>query len=686
MNDVLKIFLSMSLSGSLLIIILFAGKHFLKDRVSRQWQYYIWLIVIARLLLPFAPETNLMGTLFQTIDHRIVQSDTVQPSKQNQSNFANIPDTLPVDGEQENVKQAETPPVYQPVNDMITLLVHNIWLVWLTVALILLIQKVTVYKGFVRYVKAGQIPISDTELLDRLAVIGEQAGVKKPVELCLNPLMSSPLLIGFFNPCIVLPSTDISEKDYRYIVLHELTHYRRWDMFYKWLVQVTVCLHWFNPLVYLMSREINKACEFSCDEVIISKSDFNGAQEYGKTLLDAMAKAGSYKESLASVTLNENKEMLKERLGAIMSFKKKSLIVKVFSVVLTLGLCFSTTVLGAYAANSTKGQDIWVVDGEEMDQLPKDLEDELRKDPVVREQLGLDDMENQSNTSSEEKNDIWVVDGEEMDQLPEDLENELSKDPIVREQLGLDNTEEQTSSSLQSKDEHSIANRENSNEKKSLVNHITSFDGTEINSVVISGKNLGIVVEKSSTNNFELDYVGVADINKFSIEYLTDSDGILTITALADSSVNYISTDPDNKVNVVNIKIPEKIYDSVTLNIQRGGLFLPTIRGNVSVDSEKSLIKVVANQFESDLKLNLKKSSLKFNVTGISNNINVIGTDTGNSVNITFNAFPENLKLDATKCKGSVVLPDGWSTDYKIGTNKPIVNLNINGNTTITVK
>lgn len=638
MNDVLKIFLSMSLSGSLLIIILFGGKHFLKDRVSRQWQYYIWLIVIARLLLPFAPETNLMGTLFQTIDHRIVQFDMVQPSKQNQANFANIPDTLPVDGEQENVKQTETPPVYQPVNDMITLLVHNIWLVWLTVALILFIQKMTVYKGFVRYVKAGQIPISDTELLDRLAVIGEQAGVKKPVELCLNPLMSSPLLIGFFNPCIVLPSTDISEKDFRYIVLHELTHYRRRDMFYKWLVQVTVCLHWFNPLVYLMSREINKACEFSCDEVIISKSDSNGAQEYGKTLLDAMAKAGSYKESLASITLNENKEMLKERLGAIMSFKKKSLIVKVFSLVLTLGLCFSTTVLGAYAANSTKGQD------------------------------------------------IWVVDGEEMDQLPEDLENELSKDPVVREQLGLDNTEEQTSSSLQSKDEHSIANRENSNEKKSLVNHIISFDGTEINSVVISGKNLGIVVEKSSTNNFELDYVGVTDINKFSIEYLTDSDGILTITALADSSVNYISTDPDNKVNVVNIKIPEKIYDSVTLNIQRGGLFLPTIRGNVSVDSVKSLIKVVANQFESDLKLNLKKSSLKFNVTGISNNINVIGTDTGNSVNITFNAFPENLKLDATKCKGSVVLPDGWSTDYKIGTNKPIVNLNINGNTTITVK
>lgn len=58
MNDVLKTFLSLSLSGSLVILILFLCRLFWKDKVSRQWQYYIWLIVIARLLLPFAPENS----------------------------------------------------------------------------------------------------------------------------------------------------------------------------------------------------------------------------------------------------------------------------------------------------------------------------------------------------------------------------------------------------------------------------------------------------------------------------------------------------------------------------------------------------------------------------------------------------------------------------------------------------
>lgn len=148
----------------------------------------------------------------------------------------------------------------------------------------------------------------------------------------------------------MLPSADISEKDFHYTVLHELTHYRRRDMYYKWLVQITVCLHWFNPLIYVISRQINRACEFSCDEAIIAKLDSGSAKEYGKALLDAMANAGNYKESLASVTLNENKETLKERLGAIMNYHKKSKKSTTITTALTVTLLCLSTYTGAYAA------------------------------------------------------------------------------------------------------------------------------------------------------------------------------------------------------------------------------------------------------------------------------------------------------------------------------------------------
>lgn len=68
MNEILKVVLSLSLSGTLLILLLFLLRPLFRKRLSKRWQYYIWLLVVARLLFPLAPETNLMATLFQGTD------------------------------------------------------------------------------------------------------------------------------------------------------------------------------------------------------------------------------------------------------------------------------------------------------------------------------------------------------------------------------------------------------------------------------------------------------------------------------------------------------------------------------------------------------------------------------------------------------------------------------------------
>ena len=350
MNAVLKIFLSMSCSGGLLILVLLLGKRFLKDKISRQWQYYIWLVVILRLLLPFGAEVNLLGNTYQAFDHAIPQAAL----SLSQQPMPRDPETVP-SARVNQVNEIESIPTgdfsaVHPLQEIQTLLLQHVWLVWLAVALGLLIRKLTIYQGFMQFVKAGATPVSDVELLDRLSITAGQAGIQNPVELYINPLISSPLLIGFFHPCIVLPSADFPEADFPYIVLHELTHYKRRDLFYKWLVQITVCLHWFNPLVHVMSREITNACEFSCDEAVLSKMGDGHAQKYGKTLLDAMAAVGRYKENLGAVTLSENKSLLKERLGAIMSFKGKSKTVRLLTGLLTLCVILSAFFVGVYSA------------------------------------------------------------------------------------------------------------------------------------------------------------------------------------------------------------------------------------------------------------------------------------------------------------------------------------------------
>ncbi len=357
MNVALKIFLSMSVSGSLLILALLLGKRFVKNKISRQWQYYIWLVVVLRLLLPFGPEISLMGNTYQAVDQAISQATSLPPQPQSPINAPKGDFDPWVGAEQHNEtvnSLANDLTTVHPLQDIGALLINHIWLIWLVVSLGLLIRKITIYQGFVQYIKAGLTPVSDIKRLDELSIAAEQSGIKKPIELCVNPLVSSPLLIGFFHPCIVLPSADIPEKDFRYIILHELTHYKRRDMFYKWLVQITVCLHWFNPLVHLMSREITKACEFSCDEAVLAKIGSGSAQDYGKTLLDAMAAVGRYKENLGAVTLSENKQLLKERLGAIMKFKEPSKAVKILTIMLTLFLAVGASFVGVYTVGTAQ--------------------------------------------------------------------------------------------------------------------------------------------------------------------------------------------------------------------------------------------------------------------------------------------------------------------------------------------
>lgn len=346
MNAVFKTFLSMSCSGGLLILALFLGKGLVKDRISRQWQYYIWLAAVLRLLLPFGPESSLMGNLYRLAGQEITAPMREEVRTAAPEGGAGSGDELVWAGE--SIGEAEA------LRDAGALVWEHLWLIWLAGTLGLLVRKITVYQGFIRYVRAGGTPVSDMEVLDRLSLAAEHISVKGPVELCVNPLVSSPLLIGFFHPCIVLPSEEVSEKDFRHIVLHELTHFKRGDLLYKWLVQMTVCLHWFNPLAHLMGREITKACEFSCDEAVLAKT--GGAREYGETLLNAMAAVGKYRENPGVVTLSENKRILKERLDAIMSFQKKSAAVRMLTGALTVCVVLGAAFVGVYPAEAMDGQ------------------------------------------------------------------------------------------------------------------------------------------------------------------------------------------------------------------------------------------------------------------------------------------------------------------------------------------
>ena len=343
MNEFMKILLSLSVSGALLLLLILGLKPLYKNRFSKRWQYYIWIVVALRFLLPFTPDNAIVGSLFEKIDTVAITNEI--PTS------PNIP--VPADTGNNNAEPIQTnreinaAAMREPFNKYVCL-----FFIWSALALVLFVRKVTVYQGFIQYIKAGNKEVSDIKILNLLSDCEEKLNIKTRVELSCNPLIASPMLIGFFRPRIILPVGEWEDKELSYIFVHELIHYKQRDMFYKWLIQIVVCVHWFNPFVYLLEKEVNKSCELSCDEKVISVLDDTARREYGDILISFLKSNNLYKSSLASVTLTEGAEQLKERLGAIMNFKSKTKTIRVLTVILTLFILSGAVFIGGYSVSA----------------------------------------------------------------------------------------------------------------------------------------------------------------------------------------------------------------------------------------------------------------------------------------------------------------------------------------------
>ncbi len=89
----------------------------------------------------------------------------------------------------------------------------------------------------------------------------EKLNIKTRVELSRNPLIASPIMIGFFRARIVLPACELDDKELSYIFVHELIHYKQRDMFYKWLIQIVVCAHWLEAYREHIMYTFNGYCK-----------------------------------------------------------------------------------------------------------------------------------------------------------------------------------------------------------------------------------------------------------------------------------------------------------------------------------------------------------------------------------------------------------------------------------------
>lgn len=337
MKELFMCVLSLSLSGALtgLLILLMrpvTGKYF-----SRRWNYYIWLLVIARLVIPVYFESPFSFVMVRTAEDTPGRSASLSLSE------AGLPEKPPAEtalpsGPEADIPQSKAaapekisgmsepaakPSFLQPGNPASDARQGTaLGILWLAGAGLSLSVKLKNYWSFTSAAKKGRIPVADDRVNHMAKDLMQRLSMRKNPVLYVSESVSVPITVGLIQPVILLPKESWLLKDLQMVLHHELIHVKRRDLWYKWIFQFLLCIHWFNPVLYLIGMKLNIDCELSCDEAVLTALSKEGQKAYGNVLIDTAQKNIKLSKNIPSTTLLERKEDLKMRLKGILHYKK----------------------------------------------------------------------------------------------------------------------------------------------------------------------------------------------------------------------------------------------------------------------------------------------------------------------------------------------------------------------------
>lgn len=307
-----------SLVGTILWIIKNVFKPITQKLFSQAWHYYTSLIPI----FFFLGGTKVIKELIDLISH-ILNNRSMGLIKQSK-----------------NLNPMDQLLTMIPQSEKIAPIMPWIILIWATGMIIFLMLNIKRYVNF-RYFILQNHRIYNTEHSNAQIIISSNA--------------TTPMVMGFFNPIVVLPNVQFKDKELIMILSHELVHIKRGDLLIKLVIMITKTVHWFNPLIYHLSKQINNYCELSCDEKVVKKMDVESRRGYGEMILSVLDHGVKKRTNIGDdyvINFCSNKNNIKRRLLNIMNvnkMKKSMITLSIFAAVLLIGI-------GAYAAYDYESQ------------------------------------------------------------------------------------------------------------------------------------------------------------------------------------------------------------------------------------------------------------------------------------------------------------------------------------------
>lgn len=310
--------LNMSITASIAILVILLARTMMK-RVPKIFSYALWVVVLFRLLCPVSltSSLSLLG-LFPvptTETGRIEYVTLYVPNTQQQ---AVTGDTSAADLSQAADHGVEPFMVEVEGTNFADVLISVASIVWIcgVVAMLILnlLQLIQLRRKLI-----GSIHLHDN--------------------IYLADYIPTPFVMGLIHPKIYLPSV-MSEAEQSYIIRHEKHHIRRGDHVIKLFAFAAVCIHWFNPLVWLAFALSSRDMEMSCDEAVMKQMGRDIRADYSSSLLQF----STGKKAILGTPLAFGEGDTKERIENIMKYKKPTMMMVVLAVVVCVGLtaCLSS--------------------------------------------------------------------------------------------------------------------------------------------------------------------------------------------------------------------------------------------------------------------------------------------------------------------------------------------------------
>jgi len=360
--------LFMSISAAAVGMVIMLIRWFADKKFSPFWKYSIWILVLAALVIPWRPQSNLAVMNKAEVIQNISFKDEFTQSqynrevikaeiRQNQDEASNKILETPWG---ENVRG--TPEQEQRLNAAIAksnelrtkMIIFDYILpfVWLCGALASALFMLICGIRLKHKIKKSEITLKTSRYEDILQQCKGTLGIKRRVRIIMQKHVKTPSLFGLFYPKIILPEyvSNLSDSHLEYIILHELSHMKRWDGIINLLLLALQTIYWFNPLTWFLFKFIREDMELANDASVLKGMNKEERKEYSLSLVEVLAGYGKPELIPRLLCMVDNEKNIERRINMIKLgefFKKRKLIIGIISIVVIAAVSIMFLTVGS---------------------------------------------------------------------------------------------------------------------------------------------------------------------------------------------------------------------------------------------------------------------------------------------------------------------------------------------------